>query len=92
MTCSETPDLKYLLYIIPIAIALSIPLFIKSREENNYRNLYRKAKEYAIQTYGDKQPPLTRNERTQWYENIELDKNERFDRVKKLEEFLKKFE
>lgn len=65
--------------LIGIGISILIPVsrwyadFIGFRD---YKSLYQKAAVYAEERFGDKQSPLTSNERDQWYSLMEVEPND----------------
>ncbi|MBS3067000.1 hypothetical protein J4205_04185 [Candidatus Pacearchaeota archaeon] len=54
--------------IIAVVALGSLPLIGYLR----YNNLYNKAEAYAIQQFGDRQPPLTGRERQRWYHEMNI--------------------
>jgi hypothetical protein len=54
-----------------------------------YKTLYSRAETIAVHIYGDKKSPLDDSERDLWYQQLNVDKNNK-PSIETLEEFIRK--
>jgi hypothetical protein len=75
--------------LLPIIglIALASSIATCSLNNYKYKRVYRQAETLAVQRYGDKQPPFTEEEKTQWYKDMSVKPNHKPD-IGQLEKYL----
>lgn len=66
----ERGTIRILPILLGATVILSLGIYDSSKKEKLRKELYQKAETIAVNYFGDKQPPLTEEERKAWHKDM----------------------